>query len=437
MRLRLPPLIVALAFTLAPIAHAGVTPRIVGGSPAGTGVHPYAAALVVPGFAKDSDGSFCGATAIAPYAFLTAAHCIVQDLPGGTRTLTPPDLVVVTGKTDLSLAGGQHLAVRKLVTHTAFSPPPIVANDIAVVLTSTPTTATPIARATATSASGTATAIGWGATDAAGTIFSAQLMQADLLIQPGGDCPDAALICAGSTSPNICIGDSGGPLIVSTPAGVQQVGISSVVLMPVSATTPCGHDSSEFTDVSLYTAWVDAQLVPEVSGVAVFATAGNKLRVAWQRIPGGAEPAIVIATSDGTFRSAPAGATSLDIAGLPAGRALRATVTVSNAWGTATGTSVGTATLAARPVATVKPKLRGTARVGKTLTCGAGTWKAAPAPKFTYGWRIGGKVSRTQKKSTLKLTNAMRAKSVSCVVTAKNAAAAVTVRSAAVTVRRR
>ena len=49
---------------------------------------------------------------IAPYAFLTAAHCIIQDQPT-PHTLTPADLVVVTGRTDLSLTGGQHLAVRE------------------------------------------------------------------------------------------------------------------------------------------------------------------------------------------------------------------------------------------------------------------------------------------------------------------------------------
>ena len=46
-------------------------------------------------------------------------------------------------------------------------------------------------------------------------------------------------------------------------------------------------------------------------------------------------------------------------------------------------------------------------------------------------------MSKTQKKSKLKLTSAMLGKTVSCVVTAKNPAAAVTARSAAVTVRHR
>ena len=532
MRLRLPPLIVALAFTLAPVAHAGIAPRIVGGAPSAAGAHPFMAALVVPGFANDADGTFCGATVIAPYAFLTAAHCIVQP----SQTLDPSGLIVVTGKTDLFLAGGQHLAVRKLVTHPGFGSPAALSNDLAVVLTTTPTTSAAIARDTVTPVAGdSGTALGWGATDVSPALpltFPAKLQEATLPIQTAGKCVDPGVICAGLTTPNICIGDSGGPLLVTRGGVTRQAGIASSILT-ASATTPqCGIDlsSSQFMNVSLYTAWIDAQLAPAVSGVAVSAAAGGKLHVAWQRTPGGAEPSVVVATSDGTSRSAPTGSTSLDIAGLPLRTALSATVSVTNAWGTAKAASAGTATLvgapsisnlaataakiagqvatngvassvkaeygldaahltttaatslpdaaasapvsfplaalaagrtyrarliaqnaagttvspwvafttpATRPVSTAKPKISGRPRVGRTLTCAPGTWKAAPAPSYSFAWRIGGKVSRTQKKSTLKLAKSMLAKSISCVVTAKNPAASVTVRSAAVTVRRR
>ncbi|MDX6377736.1 MAG: trimeric autotransporter adhesin, partial [Gaiellaceae bacterium] len=317
---------------------------------------------------------------------------------------------------------------------------------------------------------------------------------------------------------------------VTTGGVTRQAGIASTILSDNPGNPICGTDQSLFTDVSRYNAWIDAQLVPAVSGVTVTAVAGAKLRVSWQRTPGGAEPDVVVTTSDGTDHSAAPGATSLDIAGLPLRTPLAATVTVSNAWGTASAGSPGTATVVAapavsdlavttkkitgrigtngaasivtaeygldaahlvtsagttlpdvvqavpvsisfgtlaagrtyrarliarnpggtttsawmtfktpatRPVSTRRPKITGTARVGKTLTCGVGTWKAAPAPTYSYGWRIGGKLSKTQKKAKLKLTNAMLSKTVSCVVTAKNAAGAVVARSGAVTVRHR
>ena len=534
MRLRLTPLLAALAFALVPTAHAGITPRIVGGTDAPAGAYPYMAALVVPGFTNDADGSFCGATVIAPYAFLTAAHCIIQDQPT-QHTLTPADLVVVTGRTDLSQTSGQRLAVRKMVTHPGFGAPTPLADDVAVVLTTTPTTSLPILRDTQPPVEGdTGLALGWGATDISPDVptnYPAMLQEASLPILASDACVDAFVICGGSSVPNICIGDSGGPLLVTRAGVTRLAGVASAILTGNASTPVCGIDSSQFMDVSRYNTWIDAQLAPTVSGVAVSA-AGGILHVTWQRVPGGAEPAVAVATTDGTIHNAAPGATSLDIVGLPLGVALGATVSVTNTWGTASANSGGTATLAGvapgitglavsaakklagtvttgglvstvkaqygldtahltttaatslpavpgavavtipfgtlaagrtyrarmiaqnsagttvsawvtfttpatRPVSTRKPKIRGTSRVGKTLTCSTGTWTAAPAPTYSYAWRIGGKVSKTQKKSKLKLTNAMRGKSVSCAVTAKNPAAAVTVRSAAVTVRHR
>lgn len=523
MRLRLTP-ILALLLACAPAAHGAVHPRIIGGTPAADGTHAAVAALVIPGVGTDADGQFCGATAIAPYAFLTAAHCIVQP----TQTLTPANFVVVAGKHDLAqTTGGERLAVRSVITSPTFDADTLV-DDVAVVLTTTPTAATPFVRATATPGPGPATAVGWGATDPAGTAYSPVLLEAGLQIQAHGACGDPLFICAGTTSPNICIGDSGGPLLVTTLAGVRQVGISSAVMTP-DAATPCGQDSSLFTDVAQHQAWIDAQLAPSVSGVTV-AAVGGKLHVAWQLVPGGERPSVEVATTDGSTHVAPPGATSLDIAGLPPRTAVGATVLATNTWGSDQAASGGTALIVAppslsgvavanrriggkvatngaitvvkaqygrdtahlittpsanladaaaptpvsisfgtltagltyrarlvaestagttvsswitfvapatRPVAKALPKLRGTAKVGKTLTCSRGTWTASPTPVFSYRWRIGSKVSKKYTGAKLKLTDALRGKKVSCVVTARNAAASVTARSTAVTVKRR
>jgi hypothetical protein len=59
-----------------------------------------------------------------------------------------------------------------------------------------------------------------------------------------------------------------------------------------------------------------------------------------------------------------------------------------------TGTSLGTAptswlsttSVDFRATATVKPSIKGTARVGSTLSASKGTWKGYPAPTFTYQW---------------------------------------------------
>jgi hypothetical protein len=104
-----------------------------------------------------------------------------------------------------------------------------------------------------------------------------------------------------------------------------------------------------------------------------------------------------------------------------------------------TGTSAGTASMSwlsttsvdARATATVKPTIKGTATVGKTLTGSKGTWKGYPTPTFTYQWyactravtvarstvpstcvRISGAT-----RSTFTLTTAQRGKYVAVLVT--------------------
>jgi hypothetical protein len=65
-------------------------------------------------------------------------------------------------------------------------------------------------------------------------------------------------------------------------------------------------------------------------------------------------------------------------------------VTGINPIGTATSTSVGVK-IAAGPaaIATVKPKIVGTALVGRTLTASKGTWSPVAAYTYTYTWKRG------------------------------------------------
>ena len=98
----------------------------------------------------------------------------------------------------------------------------------------------------------------------------------------------------------------------------------------------------------------------------------------------------------------------------------------SSTWG-----GVKVATIGASAIATVKPSLRGTSTVGKTLTAVKGTWTGYPAPTIRYQWyactkavtAVRTSVPSTCKKitgatrSTFKLTSAQRAKYVTVLVT--------------------
>jgi len=66
-------------------------------------------------------------------------------------------------------------------------------------------------------------------------------------------------------------------------------------------------------------------------------------------------------------------------------------------------------------VNTAKPKVSGTAKVGKTLKVSTGSWSVKP-DKVTYQWKIGSKV--VSKSSSYKVTKAAKGKVVKVTVTA-------------------
>jgi len=357
-------LVLGLALALAPVAPAATAlnqPGIVGGHVAPPAAFAPMAAIVVRNVGTDAAGQTCGGTVIAPYAVLTAAHCITEQPPGQG---TPAALMVVTGKQDLSLAtGGEHLAIRAIVTHPGFDPATFD-HDVAVLLLQTPSAATPATRPSAPppGLGTTGTVYGWGATDAGASLFPAQLQTVDLPILNMGDCTNATMICAGTgtvsvPAPNVCVGDSGGPLLVND----VLIGITSSILVPTGASGTCGFDSGQFTDVFAEQDWINAQLKPAVSSPTMTLLQGGKLHVAWQLVPGGAAPAVSVFTSDDPLHphAAPAGATSLDITGLPAHIPLTVSVRAQNTWGTSQATVPGTVSLTGAPGITGAAVARG------------------------------------------------------------------------------
>jgi hypothetical protein len=69
------------------------------------------------------------------------------------------------------------------------------------------------------------------------------------------------------------------------------------------------------------------------------------------------------------------------------------------------------------PVATTKPKLKGTFKVGRNITCSKGVWSPTPT-SYKYAWLRGAKAIKGATKATYKLVKADKGKKVSCKVTA-------------------
>ncbi|MEU8259467.1 hypothetical protein AB0C02_02410 [Micromonospora sp. NPDC048999] len=104
-----------------------------------------------------------------------------------------------------------------------------------------------------------------------------------------------------------------------------------------------------------------------------------------------------------------------------AGKRLSVTVTASRAGNTATSaTSASTSAVAkgSAPKATKKPKITGTAKVGRTLQASPGTWSPT-ATSYRYEWRLNGKIIKGAAGRSLKLKASMRNKRITVTVIAK------------------
>jgi hypothetical protein len=119
-----------------------------------------------------------------------------------------------------------------------------------------------------------------------------------------------------------------------------------------------------------------------------------------------------------------------------AGTTLTATVTATNANGTAAESDTQ-AVPAIAPVNTVLPVITddGTPAVGEVVTVNTGTWTGQPTPTFTYQWKNAGVAlvgnGATTNSYTLQATDS--GDLITCTVTATNSAGTANVTTAAIT----
>lgn len=253
-----------IVIVLCALAAASPADAVVGGHETAPGAWPFAGALVEHGSPDARSGQFCGATLIAPRLALTAAHCVTR--PGSTAVVRRR-LDLIVGQHRLSAGKRGRAAIIEIRVHPAYSPTTF-AWDAALIRLARPLAAAPATlpgTLESSLAPGTAlVAIGWGATNLAGSSFPDALHEASLEVQPDDTCRSTygnefdagSVLCAGVTAGGIdtCDGDSGGPLLLPGPSGAILIGITSFGGACGAADTPGGY-----TRVSALVPWLAAK----------------------------------------------------------------------------------------------------------------------------------------------------------------------------------
>jgi hypothetical protein len=284
---------------------------VIGGSSASTGTFPELAFI---SDTSEEEDFACTGTVVAANLILTAAHC-AEDLETGFVHETA-GYTVITGNVNRNALARQVSAVSKVIVYPGFAPS-VLDRDAALLVLATPTTAPAVPLWTATNA-GTlapgraAEIVGWGREYYEQEGLPQVLKWADTAVQSPEWCAHNALDFYGqdelctinppSYGTGACHGDSGGPLLVSSPEGPVEIGITSHIYGECSTAEP-----TIFTRTDILIPWVHEWAEAEKPSVPAPAPTppppnAPVPRAAPTRPPAAPAPAVPPPSPEGVYR---------------------------------------------------------------------------------------------------------------------------------------
>ncbi|MCF6338625.1 MAG: trypsin-like serine protease [Gammaproteobacteria bacterium] len=240
-----------------------ITPRIIGGTNANPGDHPWAVALLRARIPDSFNAQFCGGTLIASRWVLTAAHC-VKDLSSAS------EVEVAIGINNLNnISTTDRQTVGNIFLHPAYNSTSLN-NDIALLelVTASDNTVLNIADNNATNNIATnelMTIIGWGSVTAAEPFaFPVLLQEVQIPRFDFAACNriysnslTSNMICAGfpTGGKDTCQGDSGGPILYFNTSNdtYYQTGVTSF-----GAGCAVANKPGVYTRTANYIDWINA-----------------------------------------------------------------------------------------------------------------------------------------------------------------------------------
>ncbi|KAF5124051.1 Trypsin [Metarhizium anisopliae] len=251
-----------IALCAASASAANINKRIIGGEDANNGEFPFIVSIL-----SNRDHPFCGGSLLDSTTVLTAAHCIT-----GAYSVKAGTLNSYTGGVDAKVASAK--------IHPDYTDGESPWHDIGILKLSDPIEQSAIISYAKLPVNGsdpainsTATAAGWTRGTQTAPKYHLAGIGADRLskvvipIRARRDCSNLnpragveTIVCAGGDGKNVCIGDSGGPLIDRETG--QLIGVASFVIKDATEKHfyYCNLSPSVYTRVSRYITFINENL---------------------------------------------------------------------------------------------------------------------------------------------------------------------------------